>query len=68
MKKRLILTLLFVMICVALLTTACGTGGWRDGSAGTDQQIQTLQPDPTAVYGANEFHAQLTAIARQSSP
>lgn len=32
------------------------------------QPVATPTPNPTAVYGANQFHAQLTAIARQSIP
>lgn len=63
-------TRLFILwIILALTLTACGGGGvvvenGRSGSpGGVSTDRQSINPDATATFGANEWRVQLTAIA-----
>ena len=52
---------LLLVLVIALMLASCITG--RGDSANT-----VISPDDiTATYGAQEFHAQLTAIAREGA-
>lgn len=62
MKARLTARILLVILILAMAALACGGGGSGGGSGnGTGDQ----GADVTATYGAEMFHAQLTAMASQ---
>jgi ABC-type oligopeptide transport system substrate-binding subunit len=76
MSRRTLICILLLLIMLATLATACidgsgGAGGKNEASANSTpvpQYIQaTLSADATATFGAQEFYAQLTAIAEEKN-
>jgi hypothetical protein len=69
MNKATIRILLIILI-LALAALACvgggGDGVTGDGSstAGGNSALDTQSANATATYGAEQFHIQLTAVAR----
>jgi hypothetical protein len=74
--KKVVVRILLILLVLTLVALACiGGGGDQNGSnsdAGTsaaDHPVinaqATLSAGATATFGAEQFHLQLTAIAKQ---
>ncbi len=61
-KSFLILAILFSLLTFSLFACSLELGGGLTGGA-TPQPGESLAGHLTATYGAEQFHAQLTAIA-----
>lgn len=71
-NKTIICLILVLLLGLCILLSACIDGdGGKNGSNASATQIspfaaqQTLSADVTATFGAQQFHLQLTAIARE---
>lgn len=69
MKSARILFFALIIAAMLLSIVACISGGGGDGGGGTSQPEALRGEDATATYGADMFHLQLTAMARdQATP
>jgi len=73
MKTKLTARILLIILILAMAALACGGGGGGGGGGSGDgdetQSAETISADATATFGAEQFHAQLTAVAQpQSQP
>ena len=72
--RKLIATLLLILLILALGALACTGGG--DGSQTKNATVNvqspgmqaTMSANATATYGAEQFHIQLTAMADEAQP
>jgi len=66
MSARLFFRLLLIAAVLSGISMACLSGG-GDGSSGggaETQSAEAIAAGATATFGAEQFHAQLTAIAQ----
>jgi hypothetical protein len=66
--NRLIIRIFIILLVLAIASLACvngGDGNTSNSSSLTGGSAVTTGPDATATYGAEQFHLQLTASARQ---
>jgi uncharacterized protein (UPF0333 family) len=74
--RKLIVTLLLILLIVALGALAFTGGGDANGSQTKSATANvhspgmqaTMAANATATYGAEQFHIQLTAMAEEAQP